>query len=508
MLVALSAGIFVVMALWLTRSGSALTPDSIDYAEAARSLVRGEGATINRIMFHTGLFPRIRHPLEVHGILQTLLISGLFATGGPVPGLVRVPSMVFLGCLFVTVYLVGRRQFGSLAGLVAACVLFGRQDLLFWSVVGADDIAFALFSLAALSFFMTGTQEPKLRRFVMAGICAGLAWLDKASGVALVAAFAIGLLVSRTARSGVSWRSLLAVIAPSVIVFGLYVLRNLQAYGRPGSPYTAVEWIGRDHFPSYFALYEHVPSVRDVVARIGVAGIGRSIVYQLSLLGRITLIDVALLAVVPAVVALRRRNGAFCVFGLAFTASLVFLTCVIHHVEYRYLSPLIALGAVGIGGIVDGIEGWVRGRFPGRARALRAAALCLLAGYGLFSGVRRYRELVDMGAAMKRPDECGRAAYVISRVVPKDEAVLTTNAWFVSWNAERAAVGAPTNGEDAILTVARHYDVRWAMTGKLVPGAVDLAGALASRRLTAALRPELVDFGQQCNVYRLHRVDK
>jgi hypothetical protein len=503
-LVAVWAGVYVLVVLSFTRSSSALTPDSIDYAEAARSLVNGEGATINRIMFHTGLFPQIRHPLEVHGILQTLLISVAFAVGGPVPALVRIPSVVFLGFLLVTAFVVGRRQFGWLAGIVAAGLLFARYDLLLWGVVGADDVAFAVFCLAAMSFFMHATREPKLSRFALAGIFAALAWLDKASGVALIPAFAIGLLASRSARSNVSWRSALAVIAPSIFVFGLYVLRNLHVYGRPGSPYTAVEWLGRDHFQAYFALYDPVPTIREVVARIGLGGVGRSIRSQFSFLGRLAISDVLLCAIVPAAVVLRRRNSAFGVFGMTFLATLAFLTCVVHHVEYRYLSPLIVVGAVGVGGVVEVVEQWLGARFPRRASVLRATVLCFVVGYVLFACVRRYRDLGDMRVSMKKPDECGDASYMMTRVVAADEAVLTENAWFVSWKAGRPAIAAPTNGEDAILAVARHYDVRWAMTGKPALGSADLERALASPKLAGALRPQLAYMGRACKVYRLN----
>jgi len=265
-----------------------------------------------------------------------------------------------------------------------------------------------------------------------------------------------------------------------------------------------VEWLGRDHFPAYFALYEHVPSIGDIVSRVGVAGIARSILFQFSVLGKLTVTDASLLAIVPASLVLGRRNGAFGIFGMAFVVSLAFLTCVVHHVEYRYLSPLIAFGAVGIGGVVEELEQWVRARFPGRASVLRTAVLCVLAGYTLFAGTRRYRDLVEMGASMTRPDECGQASYFISKAIPKDEAVLTTNGWFVSWKTERAAVQAPTNGEDAILTVARHYDARWAMTGKPVLGELDLERALASPKVASALQPHRVYWGQTCNVYRLH----
>jgi hypothetical protein len=401
--------------------------------------------------------------------------------------------------------MVGRRHFGWVAGLVASCLLFARQDLLFWSVVGGDDIAFAVFCTAALSFFMLATQEGKLSRFALAGIFAGLGWLDKASGVALLAAFAIGLFASRQARSSISWRSVLAVTAPSLLVFGLYVFRNYEVYGRPGSPYTAVEWLGRDHFPAYFALYEPVPSVRDIVSRIGIAGVGRSIKAQLSLLGRLTLRDASLLALIPAAFVLRRRNGPFSVFSLAFVASLVFITCVVHHVEYRYLSPLIVLGAVSIGGVVEELAQWIRSRFARQSVALRAAASCLLIAFVSFACVRRYRDMGEMGASMKIQDECAEASYFISQVIPKDEAILTMNAWYVSWKTERAAVEAPTNGDEALLIVARHYDIRWAMTGKPVPGAVDLERALWwSPRVTSVLRPQRVYWGRACNVYRLN----
>src|SRR5262245_52456849 len=77
------AVINVVFALSCARGGEALPPDSTDYAEAALALVRGQGASINHVAFHTFMFPAVRHPLEVHGLLAPYLIAPLFAIWGP-----------------------------------------------------------------------------------------------------------------------------------------------------------------------------------------------------------------------------------------------------------------------------------------------------------------------------------------------------------------------------------------------------------------------------------------
>jgi len=88
----------------------------------------------------------------------------------------------------------------------------------------------------------------------------------------------------------------------------------------------------------------------------------------------------------------------------------------------------------------------------------------------------------------------------------EDDAILTSNPWFVSWEAERPGVNAPTNGTRALITVARHYRTRWALTGVPVLGALELESALATPEVREALRPVRVLEDGPCALVRLSAV--
>jgi hypothetical protein len=75
----------------------------------------------------------------------------------------------------------------------------------------------------------------------------------------------------------------------------------------------------------------------------------------------------------------------------------------------------------------------------------------------------------------------------------------------VNWFTERPSVMVPTNGADAVSTVVRHYDVRWAIDGMQGFGTTDVEEALSTPPLASVtIKPSLVFAGEQCKLYRLN----
>lgn len=494
------AALYATIVLWLTRRGAALPPDSTDYAEAARSLVRGQGDTVNRIVFHTGVFPGIRHPLEVHGLLQPPLIAVLFALWGPNGGLVRVPSVLFAAALLVVSFWGGRRLFGTVAGAFAAALLLTRGDVLLMSVFGSDDVGEALFAFGSLCSFTLGATTQGRGWFVAAGVLAGLASLEKVTGLVLVPAFALVMLLNRTARSA-GVRAWLWTAVPTALAFALYTYRNYRVYGHFGSPYGALAWFGKESFPQYFAFYEVPPKMSEVWSRLGGAKLLSLTVDQMAELGKGVAMDpVAMLGVLSLAV-LARRHAIFVATVAIYTVGLVLLVCIGHHLEMRYLSPLLPVSGAAFGGTVAAgvtraAEARERWRFV-RPLAWGAIAVLALAGAGI-----TYVLSERLGVAMQRPGPCDDAARFVKATVDPSAVVMTSNPWFVTWETERASVNAPTNGDAALIQVVRIYKVAWAMTGGAAIGALDLDAALASPVLQSALRPERVFDGAACDVYR------
>jgi hypothetical protein len=145
---------------------------------------------------------------------------------------------------------------------------------------------------------------------------------------------------------------------------------------------------------------------------------------------------------------------------------------------------------------------------PGRARAGRTArwgSVAVTAGLSIFMGVSAfgvYRWVWALGSAPGRSD-CADAVAFLRSVSDPSTVVLTSNAWMVSWEAERPAVNAPTGEPSSVIVVAEHYGAEWAFTGPTVVGGLDLDGVLAIGEVAEALKPRLEFDGAICDVHRL-----
>jgi hypothetical protein len=370
------AAAFAGVALWCTRHGSALTPDSTDYAEVARSLVRGNGDTINRVIFNVGLMSKIRHTLEVHGMLSPWLLAPMFAIRGAHGGLVRIP--------------------------------------------------------------------------------------------------------------GIS-------------------VRNHRVYGSFGSPYGALEWLGKEKFAAYFAFYPEAPTVGEFFAERGASKVAALVGHELSALFDMFVGDPLLIAGLLGAFWLRRSAPMLARLASVYALVIVFVVCVLHHVEVRYFSAFLPLAAVSVAAALGALEArLVTLLSEERARSLRLALSIGLAGFAVAAFVRSTRDFDELGAHMKQPGPCEDAMRALEASAAPDEAVLTSNPWLVSWRADRPAVNAPTNGAEPLLTVAEHYDVKWALDGGAVVGGLDVGAALRDPEVEEALQPELTFEGPACSIYRLH----
>jgi 4-amino-4-deoxy-L-arabinose transferase-like glycosyltransferase len=500
------AVIFVAVALWCTRRGEALPPDSTDYAEAALALVRGQGVTINHVAFHTFLFPAVRHPLEVHGLLVPLQIAPLFALFGPDGGLVRIPSIVFAGCIGLLVYVVGRRLAGAFAGSLAAVLILGRLDLVFVSVLGADDIGAALFGLLALYCFERSASGE--RRWILAtGLAATIAGLQKFTGLILPAAFAAYLVLGarREPTRPETRKNWLMAAIPVVVTVALYVHRNIRVYGTLGSPYGGVEWFGKRNFRDYFTYFPKPPTVSYAWAELGTDTVIALTVEQIRAVLLTILSEPVLFIGLPALVWLVWKKPRFAVGALLYIGGIVFIVCVPHHLEARYLAPLVPICAVSTGVLAESVATrFAAAVAPERRQRLWLVFGAAVAAYGAFGAYRTFTAIRFLGAQMATAHEgCPDALEYLRRSSAEDEPVLTSNPWLIAWSGKRPAVNAPTNGAEALLTVARHYGVRWLFTGVPVIGAQDLDASVHDVRVAEGLHPVLEFHGATCDVYRV-----
>jgi hypothetical protein len=112
------------------------------------------------------------------------------------PGLLFIPARVAMalfgvGCVWLT-WAIGRRLFGSTAGLIAAGLLAINSLHVLWSQVVRTDVMASFFMLASLLFSIRAAQRGGLRDYVASGCFIGIAiatkWPSAIVAVALAGA--------------------------------------------------------------------------------------------------------------------------------------------------------------------------------------------------------------------------------------------------------------------------------------------------------------------------------
>jgi hypothetical protein len=278
-----------------------------------------------------------------------------------------------------------------------------------------------------------------------------------------------------------------------------------MAHGDVAFRFSAVDWFSRIDPKAYFAAYDTPPSLLRGWLALGFSRVLDLVVQQARALVALAFLNPLLLGAglvaVAGLFALDVKPRAFAVVGAAYAVGVSLLLCVIYHVEGRYLSGLYPIFALSLA--LVGKELW--GRYATNARrrylagtavgaVLIARAAILVSGLQALAMVNRTRVPV-----------CPDAAAFIQREVNTSAPVLTMNPWFVSWDLDRPAVMAPSNGAEAIARTARRYGTAWALTGASAGlGAADLGVAFSNPApALRALEPVRVFHGESCDVYRL-----
>jgi hypothetical protein len=209
---------------------------------------------------------------------------------------------------------------------------------------------------------------------------------------------------------------------------------------------------------------------------------------------------------IPAALLVWARKPAFTIAVVFFTLALLFLVCVLHHVEPRYFSGLTPVYALSVGALLGaGFDALAARVSAARLSALRAAGIAVLAACVLFLAQKPLAVMRGVAFSGQIGPKCQDTLAYLRRSVPAAAPILAANPWLVSWEADRTAVQAPTNGVLALLEVTRHYRADWAVSGAPAIGSLDLQSALKNPVVMAELRPELVFDGTACDVYRLSR---
>lgn len=494
------AAIWLLVALVCTRGVDALTPDSTQYAITARSLLEGEGFTIDFVRFHLGLRDSVRHVPETHGLLRPLLLVPLFAAFGLDASLVRIPGLFYVSATALLAFYFGRRVFGPATGLFAAAVVLTSRPFFFEGVAGNDDPGFACFFLASLLALHVALGSGRLLHFGLAGALGAVALLEKLEGVIWPVLALAPLLLARAETRRVFLRGTLVACGAFGVGVATVLVRNAFASG--GVTFRSLDWLWKITPPAergemLAAIYDSPPGMLDVLREIGWHRTMDLVLEQFNVLaselirwgplvqGEDRLLTVpgflAGVGLVGLVLHLR-RHPAFAALGLATCAGAVALLCGPHHVEQRFLLFLVPILALSAGGVVeDALRGLAR---RGAERSARRLALGLAAAW-LVANAPFATFLLGFASRPPYPQpECYEA---VRARVPDTGRILAFRPERVAWETGREAVLMPSGGRDAIWTVAKHYRAEWLLAQPAHPKRH--ASAFAAHKIADSVDP-------------------
>ncbi len=513
-----TAAVFALCTAWWAAAlfGSAgaqpLPPDAAHHAGVARNLVAGRGYTVEWIEYHVGFREGVRHVSELHGILRPLVLAPLFLLLGPKDGVVRIPGFTYVALTGLVAFAFARARFGATAGLLACLLVLGSPALAGWAWAGSDDTGFVFFFLCTLwiaTESLGGEGRPRPGAAALAGCAAGLALLEKQTGLYLPAVLGVVWLLARRRGAGAGFAARL--FAPIGLAAGAYVLRNLAAHGSPAFELGPLSWITKDEgIDGFFRLYEAPPTLVGVLAALGPGRVAEIALEQFARFGAAVFLpwrgvggSLHLLAVgLPSLLLQLRRDPDFAVPALAAALGGIAFLCGLYAMETRYFLMLIPLSAVSLGGAVAaGLAGIGAGRVAWLVRGASAAAgAAIVAWCAVFSGQ------LARGTAMPAYDNrrlCPEAVAWMRAQLPADAVILTHNPWWLSWVSEHPTVAIPSGGVDALAKVARHYGAEWVYLGPVRGREAEVARTDRMLRRAPELGAEIVLPGSRCVVYRL-----
>ena len=416
------------------------------------------------------------------GALWGYLVAGAFTLFGRHPEVPRLMSLLAGSLTVGATYLLGRGQFGRVAGGVAALLMAGNAaHVLVNSHVAWSNCATPLFTTVAFWLLVRAVREPRgLARWAWAGLAWGLALQTHPS----VAAFLLGGLAYAFAKD----RRLL--LRPGVWVLGALLLAgyaNVLLYNvqtgfdtlvqarRVGSEYA--EGAGLD-------AYGYTASLAGVVVLLVQALAG--VVEPHATVGPYLLSPLFLLFAVLTVGALAwsaRRGEPLAL--LAVLAALAILPVLNQRwspiLASRYLMPLVPVCLVAIGGL-----------------AQFAAAQLVVGSAGGHRGRVRSSAVVDTPVIAKRSEGShARVPTTGQHEIPRRTLLGMTD---VSADLDRSTL-LPFGA--ALLIAAVQLAGLWAYYGVELAAGRSNEGALRMVRLVEARRQDREPFAVHADLHRL-----
>lgn len=172
--------------------------DASGYAEMADSIVHGRGLEVDYISFHFLKYDEeIERPEEHWPPLYSFFIVPFFLLFGKTAFAAKLPSLIISCFLFPLVgYLLGRRLTeNKLVGLAAGLNILFYPVFFRHSLYCLSDITFAF--MVCLTVFLAIKGIDDERFFYPMGVCIGLSYYAKGSGLVLIPAYVLFYLFFR-----------------------------------------------------------------------------------------------------------------------------------------------------------------------------------------------------------------------------------------------------------------------------------------------------------------------
>lgn len=206
----LKLGLIALLGSWLlkisTPFGLGLSDDSVAYIAGGRSILRGQG--YSQIWLASELQPVTHFPPLYSAVLAMIGLFGL----DPLRG-VRLLNILLFSANAVLLGILGSRMTQSrVAGLMLAVLFVGNSSLMHVHSFAQSEPLYLFFSLVAFLLFAVYFEKEQTAWLIGAGFAIGLAYLTRYAGLALLATFAIALLLLHT-----TWRKRIVSL---VVLFG------------------------------------------------------------------------------------------------------------------------------------------------------------------------------------------------------------------------------------------------------------------------------------------------
>lgn len=460
--------------------------DPIHYYNLARHLVQGQGFTVDYVWHYSTLHDSIVHPDDHWMPLTGVIAAGGMLLGGVNVGAALLPFLLLGALLPVLVYALARQwKLSEGSALIAAAFALALPEFVTNSLHTDTTLPNMLLVGGTIYALNHGMQRGTARSFVIAGVLAGLAYLNRNDALLLLPMLVVLALAyrffGREQRAPGTLRNLWLVPLAMLIVVSPWLLRNLAELGQLGSAETSkmfffadqrdhyaygaeftlstllerqtlVQIIGKRLFELAAAFKQMVVSL-DLFLPIAVAGGGllllvrwRSERERLLLIAPALILLLGTLVAYPLLIPYKSQSGSF-------------------HKAYVTLIPLLLpLAAYGLEQAVH----------AARMRRVIVVLVIFFAAANSFDQVRlnaafnaRYYSFIEalVRQVNDLPDVNGDG----------EVRLMTQDPYILSYHGVRSAM-TPFSTRDALLEIAQRYGVDYLMLPAARPSVDDLYG--------------------------------